>query len=478
MKLQNVTIKKLHDKSSFDINFIDNTMILVAENGSGKTTIVNMIYFFLSRQWAKLNEYQFESIQVTINGEKLSFKKNDLKSSVLRNSAILERIPQRYHKHFERILHDFSPIELKDSPYIFEKLADLYEIPLGYLREFIMSYVNEDFRLNIANQVQHLDRILSEIFEGIQIVYLPTYRRIEKDLKNIFPELEEQMKEYEYKRRRKHNGKEKNEYIELVEFGMDDVKERVERVCNELKANFYNNLGKKTGAYLEDILHNKYETFDSDKIQHFNNEALEYLLKRLDDNIISSNGKQELKTFVKRIKETYLVSQEDKIKAYFVWKLFQIYDEQQKAEIRVNRFVQICNDYVQQAKYLYYDNDNFKVDIIINPNEPISRFWEPNDFPSKYPSTEGDIKKLTYRDLSSGEKQIVSLFSHLIFSNKKYFILIDEPELSLSVPWQKRFLEDIQNSGDCVGLLAVTHSPFIFQNNLKKYSHSLEEFYL
>jgi len=80
-------------------------------------------------------------------------------------------------------------------------------------------------------------------------------------------------------------------------------------------------------------------------------------------------------------------------------------------------------------------------------------------------------------DLSSGEKQIVSLFSHLYLSGQsRYFVLIDEPELSLSVPWQKRFLIDIKNGDFCSGLIAVTHSPFIYANELKAYAHSLGEF--
>jgi len=61
-------------------------------------------------------------------------------------------------------------------------------------------------------------------------------------------------------------------------------------------------------------------------------------------------------------------------------------------------------------------------------------------------------------------------------SKKKFYIIIDEPELSISVPWQEKLLPDILSTTDCLGLLAVTHSPFIFNNNLKSFAHSLEEF--
>ena len=78
--------------------------------------------------------------------------------------------------------------------------------------------------------------------------------------------------------------------------------------------------------------------------------------------------------------------------------------------------------------------------------------------------------------LSLIAQSYTKLFKMLVLSQKNYFIIIDEPELSLSVPWQERFLNDILNLGKCSGLLAVTHSPFIFQNNLRYITHSLEEF--
>jgi predicted ATPase len=43
-------------------------------------------------------------------------------------------------------------------------------------------------------------------------------------------------------------------------------------------------------------------------------------------------------------------------------------------------------------------------------------------------------------------------------------ILIDEPELNMSIFWQKTFLPDILQSGNVRFLLATTHSPFIFED--------------
>src|SRR5258708_19651112 len=76
--------------------------------------------------------------------------------------------------------------------------------------------------------------------------------------------------------------------------------------------------------------------------------------------------------------------------------------------------------------------------------------------------------------LSSGEKQVIAIFAHLYLDDANdQIVVIDEPELSLSVPWQKRFLTDIQDSGKCGFILAVTHSPLIYENRLRSRSTHL-----
>jgi predicted ATP-binding protein involved in virulence len=69
-------------------------------------------------------------------------------------------------------------------------------------------------------------------------------------------------------------------------------------------------------------------------------------------------------------------------------------------------------------------------------------------------------------DLSSGEKQVVSLMAKLYLSDAPKFVMIDEPELSLSMDWQRKILPDVLASGSVIQLLAITHSPFVFENDL------------
>lgn len=165
---------------------------------------------------------------------------------------------------------------------------------------------------------------------------------------------------------------------------------------------------------------------------------------------------------VEEIAERHTIEAGDTVVAHFLLKLFEFYRAQQESERDVREFVRVCNGYLT-GKLMVYDNISYK--IFISQSDSVG-----DDTPVKG-------EELELKSLSSGEKQIVSLFSHIYLSGKKgFFVIIDEPELSLSVPWQRKFLTDILDTGVCNGLIAVTHSPFIWENELEKFVHSLSEF--
>jgi predicted ATP-binding protein involved in virulence len=69
--------------------------------------------------------------------------------------------------------------------------------------------------------------------------------------------------------------------------------------------------------------------------------------------------------------------------------------------------------------------------------------------------------------LSSGEQHELVLAFELLFRVKEgSLILIDEPELSLHVTWQHRFLEDMERISKLANLdfIVATHSPSIIHN--------------
>lgn len=131
--------------------------------------------------------------------------------------------------------------------------------------------------------------------------------------------------------------------------------------------------------------------------------------------------------------------------AHYFTRLMSVSADISSQESEILSFLDVCNAYLDPGKKIVYDDTRFSVSI------------------EDSQGTDIDLSML-----SSGEKQVVSLFSHLYLDDAHNQItIIDEPELSLSVPWQKRFLTDILDSKHCSFVFAVTHSPFIYQNRLE-----------
>lgn len=75
---------------------------------------------------------------------------------------------------------------------------------------------------------------------------------------------------------------------------------------------------------------------------------------------------------------------------------------------------------------------------------------------------------LSLNQLSSGEKQEIVLFYDLIFGvSNNVLLLIDEPEISLHIVWQKMFMDDLLKIVEYKGLkvIVATHSPQIINNH-------------
>jgi predicted ATPase len=98
------------------------------------------------------------------------------------------------------------------------------------------------------------------------------------------------------------------------------------------------------------------------------------------------------------------------------------------------------------------------------------------DGPGVVTGDEGSFE-ISLESLSSGEKQIVGLFSKLILEDvDDLFVIIDEPEISLSMDWQAMLLPDVTKTCNFGSLIAATHSPFVSDNELVDHAHGLNEF--
>lgn len=76
----------------------------------------------------------------------------------------------------------------------------------------------------------------------------------------------------------------------------------------------------------------------------------------------------------------------------------------------------------------------------------------------------GEAKNIALRDLSSGEKQIVVILTHLSFNpstRQANVLIIDEPEVSLHIHWQEIFVSSLREANPNTQIILATHSPSI-----------------
>ncbi|HGW4715665.1 TPA: AAA family ATPase [Klebsiella pneumoniae] len=74
-------------------------------------------------------------------------------------------------------------------------------------------------------------------------------------------------------------------------------------------------------------------------------------------------------------------------------------------------------------------------------------------------------KKLSIKDLSSGERQLVYTFLKAsIAAQNDAILLMDEPEISLHLAWQEKLIENLRKINPNGQIIIVTHSPAVVMN--------------
>ncbi|MBL3598162.1 ATP-binding protein, partial [Rhodovulum sulfidophilum] len=114
---------------------------------------------------------------------------------------------------------------------------------------------------------------------------------------------------------------------------------------------------------------------------------------------------------------------------------------------RVDEFVILVNSFIQDSnKRLEYDESGAL------------------SFRVGYDHVERDL-----RTLSSGEIQIIVIFAHLYFNpetKRANVFIIDEPELSLHVQWQAKFVDALIEASHDTQFVMATHSPTVIMNRI------------
>ncbi len=460
-------ISRLYGYKDVEIQFKSNVLILVAGNGSGKTTILNALHAFLRGRFTSLWSLNFESIECEFSssGETVEVTKDLAISS--RNAglserleSLVERTPYTAEDLYEYLATIFKPEDgsflwrtnnlaeaiYRNTPYDFDEIEEHFK----QLHSMIHGQLDGQLK-DIWTRIQHATH-------NIEVVYLPTYRRIENPLlspkgrrRRARPGLRRVPGENTYLR----DGSHMNYGLEDVEARLDELSGEVEKISNA-------EYRSASATIIDDALANAIapSSFDISGLPEF--DALARFLLRvsradrsLRDLPMTVEAEQNSKGRIEALRELYdsgrIADPNQWVLRYFLSRLGSVIEKTQETEAMLQRFVEACNGYLVESsdeKKFVYEPNSMRVTVVNSFTESV----------------------VPLSQLSSGEKQIVSILAKLYLYNSRNFILIDEPELSLSLDWQRRILPDMMKSGSVAQLLAITHSPFVFENELDPFA--------
>lgn len=429
LKIKLFEIKNLFNQFDVSIPLTQDVNIFLGENGMGKTTILSCLYSVLSGNIQNLSDVVFDKLILTLsNDQHFTLQHSDLicyveeyiyeRPTLKRRRARVESIySEKEIAEMKSIISDstFEPDAIKKYTY---KFADVYGTSLQFATMELERYCFHSNKGNAEKAIKFKKDIKAIIDQDI--LYFPTYRRIEEDITKLGIDID-----YD---------KVKNRFIN---FGMTDVEKASEKILSTIRSIAINSFASLTGILLKQYLDGNLDSTPS----HGNKidlGKLKITLARVGDEI-----EKDDKDKIEQLVSSENIYNPDKVYLLnLLEQLIDSYDKQNAYDDRVKKFVSVCNKYLNNKKFIY-DESNLQLGIYRN----------------------GTKKPIKIQNLSSGEKQIISLFSKLYLEETdNCIILFDEPELSLSIKWQSQFLPDIMQSERCSTLISVTHSPFIFDN--------------
>lgn len=429
--LEYMKIYRLFGQKNIYIDFHDKINIFIGENGLGKTTILSFVYNVLKikTNYQKLLSTNFESFEIKFKGDSdvLKVSKSDIKDFSSKSDFRYFKNKSYIYEYLEaEVAMCDGVIDDEMFNYIVSKIMRRFGYPRSYVSRLFKEYLetgsmnsytkqmSSGNRKKVVNLINKLSSNISEI-----VMYLPTYRRIENEFS------------FSMDTRNQPNN-------ELIKFGMRDVNIAINEKLNAIKEYSINAFNRMSGILLNQYSNNDLEThIDKEKI--IDTSDLDVIFNRIGDTL-SEENKNKINEL---LKSNEIYSKQHYNLLNLLIKLQESYDKPRELDNKIMNFVDCCNDYFVDKKF-EYDRGKITLKILLNDTK----------------------EEIELMDLSSGEKQIVSIFSKLYLENdRKCILIIDEPELSLSIDWQRKLIPDIIASNNCDLLLTVTHSPFIFEND-------------
>lgn len=410
LKISKIEVRKLFGVYNYDLQYTssdvtyDNLMILYGDNGTGKSTILRMIYYLLSNKErnghkSELANIAFESFLISFtDGSYIkAFREND-EFHWLGKYSIAYDINGKFDTFAFQSNRDDERWSIRSSD---SNVENQYYVLLDLLKDEDILFISD--RRKELDGMEHASIEEFEVFSSRMKI-----RRVEKREEEVEHEirlLQEWLINRALSASKKGEEGTSNIYAKLIEqFSVNHSTEENEKSLDDIKKEL-EVIAIKAKPYVD--------------MGFLNETDYKYLLQKIDKTQESKIG------VVQAILTPYIETLNNKMMA--LNNLMEI----------LSYMLESLSNYLHEKTISFSVADGFSIQHVKNG------------------------ENVSFECLSSGEKQLLILFSKVIRNSSKCsFIIIDEPEISLNIKWQRMLMNTLNYfvSGNHAQFIIATHS--------------------
>lgn len=456
MKLKRVYVENLFGSYKYDLNLIDpklsHVTIIDAPNGMGKTTMLKLVQAAFQGDILYIDSIPFSLFGIEFDeGQSISIKKDDVYESVMdrnffeiRNSIVHQPNQELVNETKNNIEIGNMKFFINDKPFSVFIQRDFIFALTRRVRVDRNTMVNvsisdliprDDFNNEDIFIMDELMNALAEFTTGLKIYFIKTNRLYRKNDRS-------RIREERYRGQMDS----RNDMVSAVELYKEKIKAEILAVGKK----FADKSEELDRSFPQRVLNMIFKEDQASEI--YDKEIIENLLKDLEqtrselgelglitgagDSLVKIPARESLSEQTRIFLTNYIEDNITKLEIY----------KELSEKLRLLR--SIVND-----RNVFTDKE-----MRFSAKEGVEFVSLKND------------RTIPADKLSSGEKNNFVLFYELIFECGQHsLILIDEPEISLHVAWQRQFIDELNEICTLKGLqgIVATHSPDIVGDNVE-----------
>ncbi len=436
MKLLKVEVDKLHKYISAELSFDDDLSIITGVNGSGKTQILRLIDATLRLNIDYLDEITFKTFSLDFEHEQKIYK-----TKIIKNQ----------HEFIFNVNKEVIRISQTSN------INSIFNLHKSIKEDFISQYQN----ILSSNRITAF-LVFSEIRPPL---LLGLNRIVENDedsestlwhIKKNLGWLETKSSSRDKETNNDHMFNSISQCKKLIMNESESIKKYEDAQASVLR----NKIIASSFDYLDgEILSSELLSNKLQNVYDRKSSIIEELEKL---KINDANTNSQIRIFFEKLdklKYDFDKTQRKEITFELLLNLSQIervsniisiVDENKKTmdikREKLTLFVDTVNMFFKYTNKSVVINNLGRVFVVVNNKHKV------------------DLEKL-----SSGEMQLISIISNMIFcknNNKNLVLIIDEPEISLHIKWQEILVDILQSIKKDAQLILATHSPDIIGDNV------------